>query len=129
MDAVFQLDGRAYNMIVPADGIKRSFQVLDGDNAGRTLSGIMSRDIIGTYYNYSLTVQPHGNDPAEYDAFYEAISAPVDSHSLRFPYGQSTLTFQAYITSGEDTLQFQENGQNYWGGLTINFIAMGPQRT
>ena len=92
--SVFTLDGKSYNMIVPADGLKRSFQILDGDNAGRTISGIMKRDIIGTYYNYEITVQPKSYDPEEYDEFYESISAPVDSHTLTFPYGQTTLTFQ-----------------------------------
>ena len=127
--SVFTLDGKSYNMIVPADGIKRSFQILDGDNAGRTISGIMKRDIIGTYYNYEITVHPKSFDPEEYDDFYESISAPVDSHTLTFPYGQTTLTFQAYITNGEDILMFMEDGVNYWEGLTIRFLAMAPQRS
>ena len=36
--------------------------------------------------------------------FYEAISAPVDSHSLTVPYAQGTLTFEAYVANGDDDL-------------------------
>lgn len=125
--SVFTLDGKAYNVFVPADGIRRSGQILDGENAGRTLSGGMIRDIIGTYYNYSISIYTQQTDYAEYDALYEELTAPVDFHVLTVPYGQGTITFDAYITSAEDTLQSMAGG-NRWGNLTINFIAMDPQR-
>lgn len=125
--SVFTLDGKAYNVFVPADGIRRSGQILDGENAGRTLSGGMIRDIIGTYYNYSISIDTQQTDYAEYDALYEELTAPVDFHILTVPYGQGTITFDAYITSAEDTLQSMAGG-NRWGNLTINFIAMDPHR-
>ena len=40
------------------------------------------------------------------------------------------MTFKAYVTQGEDDLAIRNN-KNYWGlgdGLSINFIAMEPQR-
>lgn len=126
--SAFTLDGRTYNVRVPAGGIRRSGQVLDGENAGRTPSGVMIRDIIGTYYNYSITIDAKATSPEEYDAFYEAITAPVESHQLRVPYGQAVLTFQAYVTSAEDTLDRISDGVNRWGGLTVNFVAMAPAR-
>ena len=107
--------------------LNRSFSVLDGENAGRLMNGAMERDIIGTYYNYSIEIDPDMNYPREYDAFYEAISAPVDSHVLVVPYGQSVFTFDAYVTNGEDGL---EDGSDVarWGALKFNFIAMSPGR-
>ena len=78
--------------------------MLDGDNAGRVMTGAMKRDIIGTYYNYSMEIDPVSSDLAEYDEFYEAISSPVDSHVLTVPYAQTTLTFDAYAANGEDEL-------------------------
>lgn len=108
--------------------VKRSFQVLDGENAGRVMTGDMERDIIGTYYNYAVEVDADDASPSEYDQFYQAISAPVDSHLLVVPYAQGTLTFRAYATNGSDTLLYMMDNQNRWGELSFNFIAMSPQR-
>ena len=129
MAAPFMMDGKAYNFRVPSGGLKRSFQVLDGDNAGRVLAGDMDRDVIGTFYNYEVTITPVSTDLNEYDAFYEEISAPVDFHLMTFPYGQSTLTFQAYVTAGADTIIKTGDGATHWRGLSVQFIAKSPQRT
>lgn len=103
MTSVLSLDGKAYpNLHVVS--LKRSFSVLDGDNAGRVMTGAMKRDIIGTYYNYSMEIDPVSSDLAEYDEFYEAISAPVDSHVLTVPYAQTTVTFDAYVAMERTSL-------------------------
>lgn len=107
--------------------LKRSFQVLDGENAGRVMTGEMDRDIIGTYYNYSCEIDASSADRDEYDDFYEAISAPVDSHSITVPFAQETITFDAYVTNGDDELLSMFD-DNEWSGLSFNFIAMAPQR-
>ena len=109
--------------------IKRSFSVLDGENAGRVMTGKMERDIIGTYYNYSMEVDADDATPSEYDAFYETISAPNDDHTITVPYAQTTKTFKAYVTNGTDELGAMMQNQNRWGTLSFNFIAMSPQRT
>lgn len=128
MTSVLSLDGKAYpNLHVVS--LKRSFSVLDGDNAGRVMTGTMKRDIIGTYYNYSMEIDPVSSDLAEYDEFYEAISSPVDSHVLTVPYAQTTLTFDAYVSNGEDELVSKYNGRNEWQNLAVNFVAMKPKRT
>lgn len=126
-DFVFTIDGAAYSKIHVVS-LKRSFSVLDGENAGRTMDGAMRRDIIGTYYNYSLEIDPCDSDPAEYDALWETISSPADSHTVSFPYGRSVLTFEAYVSNGEDELWDICRGGNRWNNLTVNFIAMDPQR-
>lgn len=115
------------NIIVTS--IKRSFSVLDGPAAGRVMTGKMERDIIGTYYNYSFEIDASDASPAEYDAFYEVISSPQDSHTVIVPYAQTTLTFEAYVSNGDDELDIMMDAQNRWGGLSINIIAMAPQRT
>lgn len=127
--APFTVDGVAYDVTVPMDGLKRSFEVLDGKNAGRLLSGRMVRDIIGTYYNYELQIETQDTGKEAYDALYQALSAPVDAHTVTFPYGQETLTFRAYVSSGSDTLRQVYRDKNYWHGLSVKFIAEAPQRT
>ena len=128
MKPIFTIDGRSYNVTVPEGGLKRSGKVLDGDNTRRSKSGRMIRDIIGTYYNYSLELDTKGLDVAAYDRLFEALSAPVDSHVITMPYGQGTITLDAYVSNVDDVLKVMRDGRNLWGGLTFNFIAMAPQR-
>lgn len=128
MESIFLLDGTAYN--VEVEELERNFAVTDTEQSGRTADYAMHRDIIGTFYNYTLKISPTLGDTASYDAFYEAISNPnMESHEMTFPYGQETLTFQAYVSQGKDKLQ-RRNGRNFWGldGLSLTFTAMEPQR-
>lgn len=128
MSELFTVDNVAYDVRVPSGGLTRSFKILDGPNAGRMLGGEMTRDIIGTYYNYTLQIQRAGASLEAYDQLYEILSSPTASHSVRFPYGQSTLLFDAYVTEGQDNLMRRAGGKNYWDGLSIQFTAMAPKR-
>lgn len=125
---LFTVDGVSYNVRVPSGGLQRNFKVLDGPNAGRMLDGSMTRDVMGTFYNYTLTIDRAGASAAEYDNLYQVLSAPAASHSVVFPYGQTTLSFQAYVTEGQDVLLRRKGTGNYWAGLSVQFVAMAPQR-
>lgn len=122
---VFRLDNIDYNIQVMS--LKRKFEVADGDSSGRLQNWKMYRDVVGTFYNYTLKVALKDYDVESYDNFYQAISSPIESHVLEIPYGQGILTFDAYVTKGEDDL-VNKGVNNIWDGLTINFIAMEPQR-
>ena len=125
---MFKLDGIEFaKAVVPV--VKRNFQILDGENAGRQIiTAKMERDIIGTFYNYSLKLDRRFISNEEYDEIYELISAPVDSHIIEVPFGQTLLTFEAYVTNGSDELSIINDDERIWGNLQINFIAMEPQR-
>lgn len=125
--SVFSIDGREFDVVVTS--LEREFAVTDGENAGRAMSGRMIRDLLGTYYNYSASLSSESLSVAEYDDLYEILSAPEDSHILVMPYGQSTLTFEAYVANGKDKLIAKTQATTLWGNLKINFIAMEPQRT
>ena len=122
------MDGVTYSTL-HVTKLTRSFSILDGENAGRMLTGEMDRDIIGTFYNYSVELDPDAASRADYDNFFYAISAPVNSHQLTVPFAQTTLTFQAYVTQGQDELTAMLPSANRWENLSFNFIAMAPQRT
>lgn len=122
---VFKMDGVAYNVSVTA--LTRKFSVMDTDKSGRTMDGAMHRDIIGTYYNYTMTIRERDGDAAALDAFWEAISSPKNSHVCVFPYGQKMLTQQMYVTSGEQSLKLMQSDRNHWGEFSVNFIAMKPE--
>lgn len=127
MIEVFTMDGVAYNVHVTK--LTRKFSVLDSEKSGRTQNGEMYRDPIGTFYNYTMTVQARNSDNAALDAFWEAISQPVASHVCTFPYGQNTLTQRMYVTSGEQDMRLLTNRAANWGEVTVNFIAMSPKVT
>mgnify|MGYP006865371615 FL=1 len=124
---IFSVDGVEYpgvNVI----SLERTFAVMDGENAGRTMDGAMRRDIIGTYYNYNMELTSDYSDLSEYDKLYEVLSAPVDSHTIVVPYAQGTLEFKAYVANGTDNLLHKRPAFNKWNNLTVNFVAMKPQR-
>ena len=123
---VFLMDGIAYNVNVTS--LKRKFSVMDTDKSGRTQNGEMYRDIIGTFFNYTMTIQERAGDAASLEAFWEAICDPTKaSHVCVFPYGQTTLTQRMYVTSGEQNLKLMQKDRNHWGEISVNFIAMGPE--
>lgn len=121
---LFVIDGVGYRVHVLK--LTRKFSVLDSEKAGRTMDGQMYREPIGTFYNYSMTVAPLGNN-RDLDKFWDVISKPQKSHQCRFPYGQKTLTQKMYITSGEQDLVRAGKDGNLWGEISVNFIAMGPK--
>lgn len=124
----FKVDGIEFTKAV-VDKPKRTFQILDGENAGRQIiTAKMERDILGTFYNYSMNIDSRFMTKEEYDTLYELLSSPVESHTIEVPYGQETLVFEAYVTNGTDELIGIRNNKNLWANLSINFIAMEPQR-
>lgn len=124
---VFSMDGMPYNVSVLE--LTRKFSVMDTDKSGRTMDGIMFRDVIGTYYNYTMTVAARDGDEDALESFWEAISRPDESHACTFPYGQKTLTQHMYVTSGSQDLKMMREGKNEWGEIQVNFIAMAPEVT
>lgn len=133
MQNIVSIDGTFFNVRIPEKGIKRKFTILDDESAGRIQSGGMHRSIIGTFYNYTVLFDTSSLSREEYDLLYDTLSAPVDSHIIIVPYGQGTLTYEAYVTEGEDVIekikQVGTDNEIDWTGLSVQFIAMEPQRS
>lgn len=128
--SVIIVDGVSYDVRVPQDGIERDAVLSDGSNAGTAASGAVIHDTIGTYYNYTYTFIRTGDNVAAYDALYEVLTDPaVRDHTVTVPYGQSTITIQAYVTSISDALLRMKGGVNYWHGMKVSFSAAEPYRT
>lgn len=123
--AVLTIDGKSYDVVVLS--ITRKFAVLDSDKSGRSVAGDMIRSVIGTYYNYTVTIDTDRLSREQYNALYEIVSAPVASHTVVLPYGAGTISQKMYITGGEDTLSIDDSG-NSWDGMTLEFIAVSPKR-
>lgn len=122
------MDGVPYRLRVKLGTLRRSFRIEESERSGMVKSGEEFRDIIGTYYDYTMDVEPDPAAPEDYDAFFEAISAPVESHTVTLPYGQGTITYQAMVSAGEDKQRDKVAGVTRWTGLTVTFTAKMPQR-
>lgn len=123
------IDGKEYKVHVIRPSLKNSFTIMEGDNAGIAQSGREIRDIIGTAYSYQLEVEPNPLYPEDFDALFEALSAPVESHLVSLPYGQSSLEFYAAVSEGERTWYGKSLGFERWKHMSISFRPIAPQRT
>ena len=122
------MDGTRYRVRVVYNTLARRFDLPSGVNDGYMISRRHQRDLAGTGYSYELGIEPDPAHPEDYDAFYEAVSAPVDSHEITMPCGQSSITFQAEIQSGTDRWRGRLAGKNRWSGLKILYTPIEPQR-
>lgn len=122
------LDGTLYRVRLVYNTMNRRFSLEGGTNEGYMLDRSHERDLIGTRYSYQMGIEPDPRYPQDYDAFYEAISAPVDSHTISLPYGQGSIEFDAEIDDGEDTWGGRIAGVNRWSGLKIDFTPISLQR-
>ena len=124
-----KLNGRTFVADVAISSYNRNFNVLDGPNAGRVLSGKMIRDVIGTYLGHKITVFRRGDDYAGLDVFWDYLyqHSIDDSVLLEAADGKRTITYQAYYTSASQDLEKVENGVNYWGEIEVNFVPIDAQ--
>ena len=124
-----KLNGIEFDADVAISKYNRNFNVLDGENAGRVMTGRMVRDIIGTYIGHKLTVFRRGDNYQGLDAFWDYLveHSVDDSVMLGAADGQSTISYEAYYTSASQDIENVESGVNYWGEIEINFIPMDAQ--
>lgn len=126
-----KLNGRSFDADVAISKYNRNFNVLDGDNAGRVMTGRMVRDIIGTYIGHKITVFRRGDNYAGLDEFWDYLVAHSvdDSITLEAADGQTTISYEAYYTSASQDIEQVIDGVNYWGEIEVNFIPMEAQVT
>lgn len=124
-----KLNGITFDANVAISKYNRYFNVLDGDNAGRVMTGRMIRDVIGSYLGHKLTVFRRGDNYKGLDDFWDYLfQHSVDDYvTLEAADGQTTISYEAYFTSASQDLEKVENGVNYWGEIEVNFIPMDAQ--
>lgn len=126
-----KLNGIEFDAEVAISAYNRNFNVADGDNVGRVLSGRMIRDVIGTYIGNKITVFRRGDNYEGLDRFWDYLvtHSVDDSVMLEAADGQRTISYEAYYTSASQDMEKSEDGVNYWGEIQVNFIPMEPQIT
>lgn len=120
------IDGTYFD--VPMVSLKRTADFLD-KYAERTEDGVMNRELIGVYYNYTLTV---GSSSAfgdtDYDTFWDKMTEPVPFHEIALPDKKGTYNFVAYISSVSDEYEkILEDGAEF-KSFTCKFTAKAPAR-
>lgn len=125
-----KINGISFDATVAISDIEESFSVLDGPNVGRVLAGNMVRDVIGTYIGHKVTFF-NGKSNADFDALWDYLIAQSarDSVMLEAADGQSSISYEAYYTSGKRKLKSVNEGVNQWDEIEINFIPINPQVT
>lgn len=127
MQTLISIDGRRYNAAITS--LKRIHDITDGENAGRTKPPLaeMIRDVVGTFISYTATFEVTSGDISEYDDMILTLLQPKDYIPITMPYGQGSLTFDAYVTKVEDELINNIGGKRRWGNCTVTFAPMRAQ--
>lgn len=124
-----KLNGIEFDAEVAISSYNRNFNVLDGENAGRVMTGRMVRDIIGTYIGHKIKVFRRGDNYEGLDKFWDYLveHSVDDSVMLEAADGQSTISYEAYYTSASQDIEMVDGGVNYWGEIEITFVPMEAQ--
>lgn len=101
---------------------------ISADSLGTTMDGRKHYNINGTYIDYDVQFNTRALNVAQYDELYEKITEPVEYHTVTLPYGQDTITFIAKLKAGNDSLVHNFTNLKKWGGLTVTFEALEPQK-
>lgn len=122
------MDGKTYRVRIIYTSVGENARLVEGPNAGDMLSGRRERDLVGTYYDHTLSVEPDPSYPQDYDQFYQDITAPVPSHSITMPHGQGTVTYDAMVSSARHVANGVIAGVRRWKGLEVSFEGIRPAR-
>ena len=124
-----KINGKVFDAQVAISKYNRNFNVLDGDNAGRVMTGRMIRDVIGIYLGHKITVFRRGDNYKGIDEFWNYLyeHSVDDSVMLEAADGQTTISYEAYYTSASQDIEKVEGGVNYWGEIQVNFVPMDAQ--
>lgn len=116
------IDGIPYDVAITS--FKRKADILD-KSANRSEDGELHREVIGTFYNYTLAIGVINNDKL-YNTLFEVLSEPVAYHEVVLPH--DNISFKGYFSSVQDeVVRLTEDGAKF-KGLTCNLIAKSPRK-
>jgi len=147
--SLIKIDGAVYD--VGEIELKRDAEIIyDPLTQGVMLDFSEVDDAVATKYTYSFTVEPRvgvsgkeksevaGNSSSkaagiseqlqQYDMFYYDITSPKSVRFVELPFGQGKIAFNAKIKAVGDVLYKNYNGLSRWGGLSVTFLPVKPQR-
>lgn len=119
------IDGQTFD--VGIINIERK-ATIEKELIGTTIDGANHYNTTGTRYDYDVTFATKKMNIEEYNRLYEVLTAPVDTHSVTMPYGQTTITFNASIVGASDNIIANYNNFRRWSELKISFDSAELQR-
>ena len=129
MDYV-KIGGKVWDVLVTE--ITESFEILYSENTGRTMSrgAGMTLDPLGTFFNHKVTFARKRGFEKQFDKLFDFISKPrFDGIPVEIVHNQETISYKAYISSGERSLKRidKNTGKVYWNAISVNIVAMSAQ--
>lgn len=125
-DKGIKVDGIHFD--IPMVSLKRNADFLD-KYAERTEDGELHRELIGVYYNYTLTVGTSTDfGDTDYDAFWDKMTEPAEFHEISVPTKDGYYTFTGYISSVSDEYEKILDDEAKFTGFTCKFTAKSPAR-
>ena len=123
MDLV-TIDGTNYDVCVLS--IEENFKILDSENSGRSIAekGRMIREIVGTFLGHKVTFRRRGSNLAAFDNLFEVLRRAQEYHSVKIVHNQTTITYDAYVTTGVRKVERVEGSKVLWGELEVEFVPM-----
>lgn len=122
MSKLLIIDGVEYD--VPIIELVRKADILDR-YAERTEDGVLHREVIGTYHNYTLKIGVVSN-PVLYNTLFSVLSTPVASHIVELPHDH--IAFEGYFASVQDKIKYLTDDGAVYSELSCNLIATNPTR-
>lgn len=129
MSNYVKINGVSFDTTVAISAIEESFNVLDGENAGRSAgTGRMIRDVLGSCVGHKITFFS-GKSATAFDALWDYLvqHSVDDSVQLEAADNQTSISYEAYYTSGSRKIRTVAGGVNYWDEIEVNFIPIAPQ--
>lgn len=118
------VDGTFFD--IPLLTMQRNADFLD-KYAERNEDGDLSRELIGVYYNYTLSVGTV-NDVELYKKFWDKITEPVPFHDFELPDSTGTYEFRGYVSSVSDKVEKIYDTKTVFTGFTCKMTAKAPAR-
>lgn len=116
------IDGTSYDVAITS--LKRTADVLD-KYAYRDENGDLHREVIGTYYNYTLSIGVINNDEL-YNKLFDVLAEPVAYHVVTLPH--DNYKFEGYFSSVADEVARLTPSGAHFKGLTCKLIARLPRK-
>lgn len=119
------LDGQKYNVGVYSN-VKEAADFYD-KYAERTGDGVLHRELIGVYFNFSdIKFEPQTDkNYDEYERLWNKLTEPEEFHIVRI----ANFEFKAYFNNVSRTIYDYSNGKAYRKDMTVNFTAERPARS
>ena len=111
---------------IPLVSVKRNFEFLD-KFAERNEAGVLLRELIGVYCNYTMSFGVIDNDDL-YEKLIDKLTEPVEFHDFILPSTKKSYSFRGYVSSLGDEMEKIESSTVKFKALTCKYIAKEPFR-